>query len=72
MGLDFHTELLQMLDNGTIDGTAKIGVLISNSSRFVADLIEYVLTRPRMLLCFDPEEMHIPGCHLPLKIGSLT
>lgn len=49
MGFDFHTKLLQMLDDRTINGTAKIGMLISNSSRFVADLIEYVLGNPQFL-----------------------
>ena len=43
MGLDLSSKLLQVLHDGTVDSAAKVGVLVGNSTRLVANAIEDVL-----------------------------
>ena len=43
--LDLDPKLLQVLNNGAVDGTAQIGMLISYGTGPVPDLIVHVLLR---------------------------
>ena len=43
MGLYLSSKLLQVLHDGTVDSAAKVGMLIGNSTRLVANTIEDVL-----------------------------
>ena len=43
MGLYLSSKLLQVLHDGTVDSAAKVGVLVGNSTRLVANAIEDVL-----------------------------
>ena len=43
MGLYLSSKLLQVLHDGTVDSAAKVGMLIGNSPRLVANTIEDVL-----------------------------
>lgn len=57
MGLDLHTKLLQVLNNGTVNRTAKVGMLISNSPRFIPDLVVYILKTYKLLALVDRERV---------------
>ena len=43
MRLNLRPQLLQVLHDGTVDSAAKVGMLIGNSPRLVANTIEDVL-----------------------------
>jgi hypothetical protein len=43
MSLDLCSNLVQMLNDGAVDGTSQIGMFICNNSRFVSDSIIDIL-----------------------------
>ena len=47
MSLDFDTQLLQVLNNGTLDGAAEICVLICDGTRLVTNVVENILKAKR-------------------------
>ena len=49
--LNLRPQLLQVLHDGAVNGTAQVRVLVGNRTRLVADAIEYVLI-PRTHLSY--------------------
>ena len=41
--LDLSAEFLEVLNDGRVDGAAEVGVLVCNATRFVSDVVVYVL-----------------------------
>ena len=41
--LDLSAELLEVLDDGRVDGAAEVGVLVGDDARLVPNTVEHVL-----------------------------
>ena len=66
MSLDFKAQLLKMLYNGTVDCSAKVGMLVGDDPRFVSDAIVNILSTQLSLSRINTTSVDVPAdLHLP-------
>jgi hypothetical protein len=70
MSFDLHPQLLQVLDNRTLDRPTKVGMLVSNGTSFVSYAVVYILIHKLGDISFTESTSNVPAIHLHLEIDS--